>query len=122
MKKFEYDFKQVIVIRSDLKMSRGKIAVQIAHASVSAFYKTLLEKPEYAKAWLDNQQPKIVVKVEDLEELYKVKDMAEKLGLITVVIQDAGLTELPPGTVTCIGIGPAPKDAIDEVTGELRLL
>ncbi len=122
MSLFKYDYKQVIVVRSDLKMSKGKLAVQVAHASVSSFYKTLIEKPEYAKEWLNNKQPKVVVKVSGLKELYEVRDKADELGLITAVIQDAGLTELPPGTVTCIGIGPAPKHIIDEVTGELKLL
>lgn len=122
MSLFKYDYKQVIVVRSDLKMSKGKLAVQVAHASVSSFYKTLREKPEYAKEWLSNKQPKVVVKVSGLKELYEIRDKADERGLITAVIQDAGLTELPSGTVTCIGIGPAPKHIIDEVTGELKLL
>jgi PTH2 family peptidyl-tRNA hydrolase len=122
MDTFEYEYKQVIVVRNDIKMSRGKLAAQVAHASVSAFYKTLKEKPSDALGWLQNKQPKIIVKVEGLDELFKVKGAAEERGLTTTIVQDAGLTELPPNTITCIGIGPGKKELIDEVTGELKLL
>jgi PTH2 family peptidyl-tRNA hydrolase len=118
----EYDIKQVIVVRQDIKMSRGKLAAQVAHASVSAFYKTLTEKPKYSEQWLANHQPKIILVVNNLDELLKIKEELDKKGIINEIIRDAGLTELPPGTITCIGIGPAPKEKIDEVTGKLKLL
>lgn len=119
---FEYKYKQVIVVRNDLHMSKGKLASQVAHASVSSFYRTLQENPIYAKAWLDSKQPKIILKVDTLDTLLEIKKNAEDKGLITELISDAGLTELPSGTITCLGIGPAPNEIIDEVTGELKLL
>ena len=122
MKGDEYSIKQVIVVRNDIKMSRGKIAVQVAHAAVSSFYNTLLEKREIALKWLDEGQPKIVVKVNDLRELKSIMKEVEDRGIVTVLIRDAGYTELEPGTVTCLGIGPDYSDLIDEVTGELPLL
>ncbi|MEM0057012.1 MAG: peptidyl-tRNA hydrolase Pth2 [Candidatus Geothermarchaeota archaeon] len=117
-----YRLKQVIIVRTDLKMSKGKIASQVAHASVSSFYETLKLKPEYAYEWLSQSQPKIVLKVNSLDELLKVKRKADELGAISVIIRDAGLTEIPPGEITCIGIGPAPKDLIDKLTEGLSLL
>ena len=119
---FTYEYKQVIVVRSDIKMSKGKLAAQVAHAAVSSFYKTLNEKPIYAKLWLNNRQPKVILKVFSLEDLYKIKKDADEKGIINSLVEDAGLTELPPGTITCLGIGPAPTHSIDEVTGELKLL
>ena len=119
---FTYEYKQVIVVRSDIKMSKGKLAAQVAHAAVSSFYKTLNEKPIYAKLWLNDRQPKVILKVSSLEDLYEIKKDADEKGIINSLIEDAGLTELPPGTITCLGIGPAPTYSIDEVTGELKLL
>lgn len=119
---FTYEYKQVIVVRTDIRMSKGKLAAQVAHAAVSSFYRTLKEKPEYARRWLDDKQPKVVLKASSLEELYKIKKEVEEKGIVNELIQDAGLTELPPRTITCLGIGPAPKDLIDEVTGELPLV
>jgi len=118
----EYNVKQVIVIRSDLKMSRGKLSTQVAHASVTAFYETLQKNRELAIKWLEEGQPKIVVKVDSIEELLSIKEEAEKNGLISVVIKDAGLTELEQGTITCLGIGPDYREKIDRVTGRLKLL
>ena len=122
MESFTYEYKQVIVVRTDIRMSKGKLAAQAAHAAVSSFYKTLQIFPQYAREWLDDRQPKVILKVSSLEELYKVKKDADEKSIINSLIEDAGLTELPPGTITCLGIGPAPKELIDEVTGELKLL
>jgi len=118
----QYEYKQVIVVRSDLKMSKGKLAVQVAHASVSAFYESMKYKKDVAIGWLHRHQPKIVLKVDNEVELLEIHRKAVESGLISVVIRDAGLTELPPGTVTCIGIGPDNKDKIDQITGSLSLL
>ncbi len=118
----KYLYKQVIVVRNDLKLSKGKLSVQVAHASVTAFYKTLKVDREKAISWLENSQPKIVVKVKDKNELIDIYQKALDTGLIAALIRDAGLTELPPGTLTCIGIGPDEATKIDKVTGHLPLL
>ncbi len=115
-------YKQVIVVRRDLNMSKGKLAAQVAHASVSSFYKTYIEKKEWALEWLRNKQPKIICKVDGLKDIHKLGESADHLGIPNVVIEDAGLTQLAPGTVTCIGIGPAPVEFIDKITGKLPLL
>ena len=115
-------FKQVIVVRSDLKMGRGKMAVQVAHASVLGVDKVKKSHPEWHRGWLAGGQAKIAVKVRSLDELVRVKKEAEKAGLPVVVVEDRGLTQLSPGTVTCIGIGPAPSGRLDPVTGGLKLL
>ena len=118
----EFTYKQAIVIRADLKMSVGKIAVQAAHAAVSAAEECRRIKPEWFKDWLDEGQKKVVLRVSELEELKQLHEQAKSLGLPTSMVEDAGLTEVPPGTITALGIGPAPSEIIDRVTGKLKLL
>lgn len=113
------EVKQVIVVRDDLNLSRGKLAVQVAHASIIGYEKA---NKEILREWKSQGQKKIVLKVKDLEELMRVKEKAEKLGLPVGVVVDAGLTEIPPGTITSIVIGPDDAKKIDRVTGNLQLL
>lgn len=109
--------KQVIVVRKDLKLSKGKLAAQVAHASVSA-----AEKSKFSREWMAGGQKKSVLKCDDLEELLLIHAKAKKSGLPTTLIRDAGKTEIPTGTITCVGIGPAKEEDIDKITGELTLL
>lgn len=116
------EFKQVMVVRRDLGMGTGKIAAQVAHAAVMGAEKTKAHKREWFDAWFHAGQAKVVVKVQDMEELMEVKKRAESLRLPVVQVQDSGLTQIPPGTTTCIGIGPAPAELVDKVTNDLKLL
>ncbi len=116
------EFKQVIIVRRDLKMGTGKIAAQVAHAAVMGAERVKASRQEWFNSWFDAGQAKVVVKVKNIEELMDVKMRAEKMNLPIVQVQDSGLTQIPSGTITCIGIGPAPSDLIDKVTFELKLL
>ncbi len=116
------DFKQVIVVRTDLRMGKGKLAAQVAHAAVSAAEVARREKPEWFRRWIETGQKKIVVKVRGLEELFSLRRAAEELGIPTFLVVDAGFTQLKPGTITCLGLGPAPSELLDKVTGGLPLL
>ena len=111
--------KQVILVRMDLKMKPGKLAAQVAHASLEAALKT---NKKTLGEWLGNGGKKIVLKVADENELVENKIAAEKEKLVTALIRDAGLTALKPGTVTCLGIGPDTEQKIDNVTGKLKML
>lgn len=116
------DYKLVIAVRDDLKMSAGKIAVQVAHAAVECVLETKRLKPRWFMEWKRSNSKKVVVKVKDEEALVDLKKRAEEQGLIAILITDAGLTEVPPGTKTAIGIGPAPSSYVDKLTGSLPLL
>ncbi len=112
----------MIVVRRDLKMGRGKVAAQAAHASLSSYLETLRRKPEWAERWLREGQKKVVVSADSLEMLLDLRQRAEALGIPTAMIQDAGLTQLEPGTTTALGIGPAPEELISNITSHLKLL
>lgn len=122
MKRSEDECKLVVVVREDLKLSCGKMMVQAAHAAVSCAISAERNKPEWFEKWHSEGQKKVVVKVPVLQDLFELKMKAEKMGLAAVLIQDAGLTEVPPGTITCLGIGPGPSDIVDRITGSLKLL
>ena len=116
------DFKQVIIVRRDINMGTGKIAAQVAHAAVMGAEKVKTSRREWFKAWFAAGQAKVVVNVKNIEELMAVSNRAEELYLPVVQVQDSGLTQIPSGTITCVGIGPAPSNLIDKVTSDLKLL
>jgi len=118
----EFKYKQVIVFRADLGMSRGKIAAQAGHAAVSAAEEARKHFSEWWRAWLKEGQCKIAVKVGSEQELLELEQKAKELELPCALIYDRGLTELPPNTLTCLGIGPAPSEKVDKITGKLALL
>lgn len=118
----DFDFKQVIIFRKDLNLSKGKIAAQAGHAAVSSAMEAHIHNKNWHKAWIMEGQRKIAVKVKNEKELLKFKEYAVDLGLPNSLIIDRGLTEIPAGTITCLGIGPAPSEKIDRLTGDLKLL
>ena len=112
--------KLALVVRTDLGMGRGKIAAQVAHAAVAAVLATGRSR-DFA-AWLPEGQPKVVLRVASAEQLVDVARRAHAAGLPVVLIQDAGRTQVAPGTLTCCAVGPADSARIDPVTAELTLL
>lgn len=114
------EYKQAIIVRNDLKMGKGKIAAQASHGSISAFLKTQIKHKDWTEAWLPHQK-KIVLKVESLEELLSIYEKI-KNELPSELIKDAGYTQIEPGTITVLGVGPAPEDKIDKYLKDLKLL
>ncbi|HIH98738.1 MAG TPA: peptidyl-tRNA hydrolase [Thermoplasmata archaeon] len=118
----EFNYKLVVVVRQDLKLSKGKLAVQVAHAAVACALKAKKKCPLIFSKWWGEGQKKAVVKVKTEKEIYQLEEKAQSLRLVTAIIRDAGLTEIPPNTLTCLGIGPAKTREVDKITGELSLL
>ena len=117
-----FEYKLVIVIRTDIKMSKGKVAAQAGHAAVSASEYARKNRPEWWNPWIMEGQRKIAVKANSEDEILMLERKARNEGLPVAMIVDRGLTEIPPNTITCLGIGPAPANKVDTVTGNLKLL
>ncbi|EGV96632.1 peptidyl-tRNA hydrolase 2, mitochondrial isoform X1 [Cricetulus griseus] len=115
------EYKMILVVRTDLKMGKGKVAAQCSHAAVSAYKQIQRRNPQVLKEWEYCGQPKVVVKAPDEDTLIELLTHAKTLGLTVSLIQDAGRTQIEPGSRTVLGIGPGPVELIDEVTGHLKL-
>jgi PTH2 family peptidyl-tRNA hydrolase len=118
----DFEYKMVIVTRKDLDLSPGKLAAQVAHAAVACALETKKVNSKWFTKWQNEGEKKAVVKVECEDDFYPLKEKAEQLKIVTYLVVDAGHTEIPAGTKTVLGIGPAPDNIIDKVTGELPLL
>ncbi|NXP70662.1 PTH2 hydrolase, partial [Ramphastos sulfuratus] len=115
------EFKMVLIVRNDLKMGKGKVAAQCSHAAVSAYKQVQRRNPELLKQWEYCGQPKVVLKAPDEETLIQLLTDAKELGLTVSLIQDAGRTQIAPGSRTVLGIGPGPAELVDRVSGQLKL-
>jgi len=111
--------KQVIVVNRSLSLPKGKLAAQVAHAAVGAF---VAASAQAQLAWLQVGMPKIVVYAADADALVQLEARAHAQQIPACLVHDAGRTVLPSGTITCLGLGPAPADILDPLTGELRLV
>ncbi|MFT4283104.1 MAG: peptidyl-tRNA hydrolase Pth2 [Candidatus Woesearchaeota archaeon] len=110
-------YKQIIIIRNDLKLPKGKLAVQTAHASIDSAFKSL-----NFKKWREEGQKKVLLKVDDLKDLLKYYNKAKDLNFSTSLIKDAGKTVVSPGTITAIGIGPEKEEELDVLTKDLKMV
>lgn len=130
--------KQVIVVRKELNMRKGKIAAQVAHAAIKVFfnrmsvYRSPYKDDSYATIfgltddmvlWMTKDFTKVVVSVDTEKEIHELADKAKEAGLPYAVMIDNGFTEFHgEKTVTCIAIGPADSEQLDPITGDLKLL
>jgi PTH2 family peptidyl-tRNA hydrolase len=114
-------YKQVIIVRGDIEMSRGKMAAQVAHAACEAFENARKMVPQIWRAWREEGGKKVVL-IAGEKELLEIYEKAGSLNIPRALIRDAGLTELPPGTLTAVAIGPYDEEKIDEITGHLKPL
>ena len=115
------ELKQVIVIRSDLGMGKGKLAAQCSHASLSAYKKCEKEDEENAREWEGQGQKKVVLKVSSEGELLELYEKMKR-EVPCALIRDAGHTQVEPGSVTCFGAGPADEAVLNKYTKHLKLL
>jgi PTH2 family peptidyl-tRNA hydrolase len=114
--------KMVFVVRGELRLTPGKAAVQVAHAAVMLYEEAVRRRSASLSAWMETGQRKIALTAPTLDDLEGLAREARARGIPSVFVQDAGLTEVAPGTKTVLGLGPAPEGEIDRVTGGLALL
>ncbi|KJZ70381.1 hypothetical protein HIM_10225 [Hirsutella minnesotensis 3608] len=119
--------KLVLVVRTDLGMTKGKIAAQCSHATLACFKALARAAPDSPQRrtlarWERNGQAKIAVQVKGQDEMLELRRKARAAGIPAEVIQDAGRTQIEAGSMTVLGVGPAPKSLVDQVTGHLKLL
>jgi PTH2 family peptidyl-tRNA hydrolase len=112
-------YKQVILVRTDLKMSKGKISAQVAHAAVQAASSS---NKENLKSWKTQGMKKVVLKVKNKQELLDYQIKAKQAKLKIALITDAGRTQIPKNTITCLAIGPDKEEKIDKITGKIKQL
>jgi PTH2 family peptidyl-tRNA hydrolase len=116
------EYKQVILVRTDLKMAAGKKCAQSCHASVSSADIVRLKNKDAWKNWKNTGQKKVVLRISGIEDLGEILQKLEKTKIPYFLVKDAGLTQLSPGTTTALGIGPELSTILDRITGELKLL
>ncbi|MEM7825620.1 MAG: peptidyl-tRNA hydrolase Pth2 [Candidatus Aenigmatarchaeota archaeon] len=111
--------KQVVIVRKDLDIGKGKLATSVAHACVGCVRKS---REKVIEEWERQGAKKVVLKVSSLKELKKIYEKVKDSGLVYFLVRDAGLTQVKPGETICLGIGPADEKEIDKITGKLKLL
>ena len=126
------ELKQVIVVRTDISMSPGKLAAQVAHASVTAILDETDVEVQTGKMvfppqcdtffWFKGSQVKIVLAGDNTDHLLDLYHKAQNVGLPRSIIKDEGRTEFANPTYTAMAIGPGDPDLIDQITGDLKLL
>lgn len=114
--------KLALIVRGDLRLSKGKIASQCSHAAVQCYIRSGKVQPKLLTEWLASGQPKIVLRVNDLNELIDIRQRCQQAGIVAEEICDAGRTQIAAGTVTVLGVGPNNVEEIDAILGHLKLL
>ena len=112
----------VLVTRSDLNLSKGKLAAQCSHATAECILKVKRTAPKTLERYLAKGARKIVCSTSNLDSLKRIFGEANDAGLVSYMVKDAGHTEIPAGTVTVVGIGPGPRSTIDTITSSLPLV
>ncbi|KAJ1983074.1 hypothetical protein H4R34_001496 [Dimargaris verticillata] len=117
----DHDMKLTLVIRKDLGMTKGKVAAQCCHATLGCYKRAQRHHPRALKVWEWSGQAKVTLRCDDEAEMLALQQAAAAQGLTTYCVQDAGRTQIAAGSRTVLGIGPGPVNAIDQVTGHLKL-
>lgn len=110
---------QYIIVNTSLNMTKGKIAAQVAHASVSALDKV---DEKIIKNWKNNGMKKIVLKIPSTKELVEKFQEAKNASLPSALITDAGRTQIEAGSKTCFACGPIDEEIGEKYFSELKLL
>jgi len=113
--------KMVLIVRTDLGMTKGKAAAQCAHAALGCYKKAVKSNAAALEAWEKTGQAKICLKIDNAEAMMDLATKARENGIAWSVVRDAGRTQVEAGSLTVLGIGPADVNDIDQITGHLKL-
>ncbi|CDS10239.1 hypothetical protein LRAMOSA02915 [Lichtheimia ramosa] len=122
VKKYGDNFKMVLVVRTDLGMTKGKVAAQCGHATLACYKSAMKSNPEVLRIWERTGQAKVALKCDSEDKMLDLQAIALSLNLTAQSICDAGRTQIAAGSRTVLGIGPGPVELVDQVTGHLKLL
>lgn len=121
------EVRMTLIVRQDLKMGKGKAAAQCSHATL-ALYKKMSDlqsnayNPQMLRRWeYGNGQAKITLQVPSQEDMDLLFATAMSLGVNAYIVHDAGRTQIAAGSATVLGLGPAPKSVMDQITSDLKL-
>jgi len=117
----EDEHKMVLLVREDLPMGGGKVGSQCAHAAIGAYQALANRHAMLLGRWEADGQKKVTLGVKTLKKFDEIVAAARGARLPVFVVEDAGRTQVDPGTKTVCAIGPAPAQEIDKITGHLRL-
>ena len=116
------NIKMVILVNMRLKMKCGKIASQCCHASNNAIHRMKFKDRNIFNIWNNTGQKTIIVKANDEEHFLEIKEKLDKKNIQNTIIKDMGLTQIEPGSITTMAVGPYFENEIDEIIGDLKLL
>lgn len=114
--------KLVLVVRSDLKLSKGKTAAQCSHAAILCYERLAVTQPDLLKRWLQLGQAKIVLKLDSLDKMLELCTRANDSKIVAELVRDAGHTQVSAGTITVLGLGPDHEERLDLLVKHLKLL
>lgn len=118
---YQENLKLVLVVRSDLQMTSGKMAAQCVHAALAVVRIVEVQNPIALQIWRYSGEATICLRCSNEDELNSLESCASSIGLPTSVVHDAGRTQVAPNTRTVLAIGPAPVSQIDSLTRHLKL-
>jgi len=110
-----------LLVRNDLEMTPGKVAVQCAHAAVDCSLQARKIIPQIFEMWRNTGSRKICLVALDEEDILYWKEKCNEVGLVHSLVRDAGRTEVPSETITVLGVGPAHKTSLDDLFSNLDL-
>ena len=116
------DYKMTLVVNTSLKMGKGKTSAQCCHACLGAFRRAERMRPDVVRIWSKFGQAKVVLKADSTQELEELEQVCQALNVPCCLVQDAGRTQIPSGSITVLAVGPGTVEEINEITGALKLL
>jgi peptidyl-tRNA hydrolase len=112
----------LFIVNGSLRMSSGKMAAQVAHCAIDLYQNLIEKRSNSLKYWHEYGETKIVVRGKSTEELIDIESRAKtNQSIVTAIIEDAGLTEIASGSITCVGLFGTNKQ-LNPITGHLKLM